>query len=105
MSSLPVISKEIGDTWIQGIAADPRKMAELQAASSGYRQCIPDTQCNITDPQVKNASLFSIKLPEHTWGLPDVGDNVNWTNSALQRTKSGQNYINVRILGWSNVSF
>ena len=93
-SSLPVISKEIGDTWIQGIAADPRKMAEFQAASSGYRQCIQDTQCNITDPQVKNASLFLIKLPEHTWGLPDVGDNVNWTNSAFQRAKSGRNYIN-----------
>ena len=93
-SSLPVISEEIGDSWIQGIASDPRKIAEFQAASSGYFQCIQEKQCNVADPQVKNATLFLIKLSEHTWGLPDVNDKVNWTNFAFQRAKHGTNYIN-----------
>lgn len=35
--ALPTVTGEIGDTWIQGIAADPRKMAEYRAAARGLQ--------------------------------------------------------------------
>ncbi len=92
--TLPVVQGEIGDTWIQGVASDPRKLAEFQAASAGFAACMQENKCNLSDPQVSNASRFLIKLPEHTWGLPDVHDTVNWTNAAFQEAKRGKNYIN-----------
>ena len=38
-SKLPVITKEIGDTWIQGIASDPRKIAEFRAVARVMDGC------------------------------------------------------------------
>ena len=39
-SSLPVITNEIGDTWIMGVSSDPRKMAEYRAVARVMDQCI-----------------------------------------------------------------
>ena len=37
---LPVVNREIGDTWIYGIASDPRKLAEYRAVSRVMKQCV-----------------------------------------------------------------
>lgn len=94
ISSLPVINGEIGDTWIQGVASDPRKMAEYRAISSALLTCVQDLQCDLNDPKLTNVTQFLIKLPEHTWGLPDVYDNINWSNYAFQNAKGGTSYVN-----------
>ena len=36
---LPVVTKEIGDPWISGVASDPRKTAEYRAISRALRTC------------------------------------------------------------------
>lgn len=41
---LPVITQEIGDTWIQGIASDPRKMAEFRAVERVLGTCLQNGQ-------------------------------------------------------------
>ena len=41
---LPVITKEIGDTWIMGIASDPRKSAEYRAVSRVLGSCVRQGQ-------------------------------------------------------------
>ena len=94
ISSLPVINGEIGDTWIQGVASDPRKMAEYRAVSSALLSCLEELQCDLDDPKISNATQFLMKLPEHTWGLPDVYDNINWSNNAFQKARGGENYAN-----------
>ena len=37
---VPIETMEIGDTWIQGIASDPRKMAEYRAVRRVMKQCL-----------------------------------------------------------------
>jgi len=37
---LPVVTSEIGDEWIQGVASDPRKCAEFRAVSRVLRVCL-----------------------------------------------------------------
>ena len=37
---LPVVTSEFGDTWIQGVASDPRKCAEYRAVSRVMRRCL-----------------------------------------------------------------
>ena len=41
---LPVVSMEVGDTWIQGIASDPRKMAEYRAVSRVMSSCFSSSE-------------------------------------------------------------
>ncbi len=60
-ASLPVVTSEIGDTWMYGCSSDPLKMAQMRAifrvgANTAYTGATP---------------LFkrlAIKLSEHTWG-------------------------------------
>ena len=39
-ASLPVVTKEIADTWIQGVSSDPRKQAEFRAVRRAFSQCL-----------------------------------------------------------------
>ena len=39
--------------------------------------------------RVYNASRFLLKPGEHTWGLPNVGDNGNWTNADFMKVRKG----------------
>lgn len=38
--TLPLITNEIGDTWIQGIASDPKKNSEYLFISNKIKNCI-----------------------------------------------------------------
>ena len=89
ISALPVVSgKEIGDNWIQGIASDPLKCSTYRAASLGFSECMQAGDCNMKDPVVLNATRFLLKLPEHTWGLPGIPDEVNWSNEQFQKARN-----------------
>ena len=39
-SELTVVTSEFGDTWIQGVASDPRKCAEYRAVTRVLRNCL-----------------------------------------------------------------
>ncbi|KAK3087454.1 hypothetical protein FSP39_006109, partial [Pinctada imbricata] len=97
-SMLPLIRQEIGDTWIQGIASDPMKMAYYRALSDSLTSCVEKGACNLHDHGqsgiIANIVRYLIKPPEHTWGLPSVGDTLNWTNSAFNKAKNDPNYVN-----------
>lgn len=45
--SLPVIRQEVGDTWIQGIASDPYKMANYRAVSEAITECVIAGTCTL----------------------------------------------------------
>lgn len=93
--TLPVVVGEIGDTWIQGIASDPLKMALYRYSARALELCSQDTQNPCTfDPTARKYLRYLTKLPEHTWGLPSVYDNVNWTNVAFEEARTGVNYRN-----------
>ncbi|XP_052801286.1 uncharacterized protein LOC128232002 [Mya arenaria] len=91
---LPVVTNEIGDTWIQGISSDPRKLAEYRVVMNALTNCIKEGKCDVNDPQVTESIFNLVKLGEHTWGLPGVYDTVNWTNHDFYRARSGDNYKN-----------
>lgn len=39
-SKLPVMKQEMGDTWIEGTASDPRKTAEMRAFMRARTICL-----------------------------------------------------------------
>ena len=83
---------DAGDTWIQGVASDPRKMAEFRALRAAFTECVTRGVCKMSDPVVANAVRYMIKLAEHTWGLPSVGDSVNWSNQKFDLVKNSSNF-------------
>ena len=82
--SLPVMTNEIGDTWIQGVASDPRKMSLYRAAIRALK-CEPP-KCTWEWDLVKDFALFLVKIPEHTWGLPGANDERNLASEQLEST-------------------
>lgn len=59
MEDMPVIDKEIGDTWIHGAGTDPKKV-------SGYRQLLRYLENHdVSDVDLTDSLLL---VPEHTWG-------------------------------------
>jgi hypothetical protein len=68
---LPVVTQEIGDTWIHGAGSDPWKMAAFRALSRLRLRWL--AECPIL-PQCEWFQQFSERLlciPEHTWGLDE----------------------------------
>ena len=60
IKNIPVVEKEIGDTWIHGAATDPQKL-------SRYRNILRHTDENdLRDLRLRENLLF---VPEHTWGM------------------------------------
>jgi len=91
---LPVVTEEIGDTWVFGVASDPLKMKWYRRINRMRSLCIERGDCQLEDARFYNFSRLLLKIPEHTWGLPDVQDNANWTNEQFSRAKDGPNYFN-----------
>ena len=72
-----------GDTWVYGIASDPRKLAEFRALLRVRRALHWDSQ----EPWYRNMSRFLLKVPEHTWGVDiktTLRDELSWSNAALR---------------------
>eukprot|EP00879_Flechtneria_rotunda_P010814 GHRR01011301.1.p1 GENE.GHRR01011301.1~~GHRR01011301.1.p1 ORF type:complete len:838 (+),score=278.05 GHRR01011301.1:406-2919(+) len=88
---LPVVTGEIGDTWVHGIASDPGKMADYRAVLRGRLACEQDPACNTKSAAYKNFTRLLIKVPEHTWGVSFnsyFGDVTNYTNAWLHQLLS-----------------
>lgn len=93
MSSLPIVYGEMGDTWIQGIASDPRKMALYRAVARALTTCSLDSACQYLN-SLPSYIPYLIKLPEHTWGLPGVYTRDNWNNVDFQKVKHSSAFVN-----------
>jgi len=93
---LPVITGEIGDTWIYGCPSDARKLAALRAFNRVWDAYVggdPDKMRHALnfDKVFANATRLMLKLGEHTWGK-DVKtylkDNTNWANDAFELART-----------------
>ena len=67
---LPVITKEVGDTWIYGVPSDPLKMAQNREIQRQWIACMEagNPACDYSQPAIRNMTRFLQKTPEHTWG-------------------------------------
>jgi hypothetical protein len=100
---LPLVTSEIGDTWIHGVSTDPRKsqdFRETMRVRADY--CLqnpgcPDatTQSSKVDPAIIAFDRLLMKLGEHTWGLDIksfLHDTINWTNELFQQHLNDPNF-------------
>lgn len=66
---LPVVEREIGDTWIYGASSDPLKVAKARAAYRAREACVNAGACDAkSEPHLRDFDRLLIKISEHTWG-------------------------------------
>jgi hypothetical protein len=79
---LPVVTAEIGDTWIHGAGSDPQKLAH-------YRALLAERRSVFSARGSKDATAVDralLPVPEHTWGLDEkitLHDSERWTGRRL----------------------
>ena len=92
--SLPVVTQEIGDTWIYGAASDPLKIARYREVARLREQWIAAGKFKLgdkTDVGLLRRLLLEI---EHTWGTDTKTwlDFDNYKPADLERMLDTKNY-------------
>lgn len=86
--SLPVVTDEIGDSWIHGVGTDPGKISMFRALERIYEN-LPEGE----DKRILGDGL--IMIPEHTWGLDEknfLKDNENFIRRDFEAHRNDANY-------------
>lgn len=65
---LPVVTAEIGDMWIHGVASDPVKIAHYRALLQFRQQALRKHPALAASPRWRKFSRALLCVPEHTWG-------------------------------------
>jgi hypothetical protein len=66
---LPVVTQELGDTWIHGAGSDPLKISQFRALSRLYTGWLADGRARQEASAVADFSRRLLMVPEHTWGM------------------------------------
>lgn len=66
-STLPVVTAEMGDTWIYGVPSDPLKNAQFRAANRLRESCLAAGHCDNSDSRIQNFTRLLLKVPEVRW--------------------------------------
>jgi hypothetical protein len=68
---LPVITDEIGDTWIHGAGTDPAKVAAYRALCRLHTEWEQAERVSLDDPSYRAFCSKLLLVPEHTWGMDE----------------------------------
>ena len=88
--ALPVVTAEIGDTWIHGVGSDPQKTAGFRALSRLRRDWLDHGRIDATDLGLQRASTRLLLVAEHTWGLDQKThwpDTDHWSAAELAEVR------------------
>jgi len=92
---LPVVTEELGDTWIHGAGSDPGKVARYRELARLRRDWLSSGRAAADDPAIVRFSRALLLVPEHTWGL-DVktflADDTHYATDAFHAARIGANY-------------
>ena len=90
---LPVITDEIGDTWVYGCGSDPKKVAAFRELSRLRKEWID--QKTISSEDLNKFSIYLGMIGEHTWGFDHatyLDDADNFTKASFNAHRNQSNY-------------
>ncbi|MFD4960656.1 DUF5054 domain-containing protein [Microbacterium sp. NPDC058389] len=109
-AELPVVTDEIGDSWIHGVASDPVQTAHLRALLRLRTRWLADGSLVPGTPECDAFSDGLLLVPEHTWGkdlktwLPDY---AHYAKADFARARAAdvidpaQNPADTAVLAWA----
>lgn len=92
---LPVITREIGDTWIHGAGTDPWKMSRFRELSRLRREWLDSGKVGPSDRQFDAFSRTLLLIPEHTWGMDEktyLADYTHYTAEQFRAVRPSDNF-------------
>lgn len=81
--TLPILTQEIGDSWIHGVGTDPKKVSMFKGLERLFCE-LPEGE----DKEILARAL--IMIPEHTWGLnihTNLGDHEHYEKQDFNEFK------------------
>lgn len=69
--SLPIITQEIGDTWVHGVGTDPTKVRRFKELSRLRQEWIADGTLEEGGDLDQRFGWPLIQVAEHTWGMDE----------------------------------
>lgn len=88
---LPVVTSEIGDTWIHGVGSDPQKVARYRELLRLRRAWAAEGMVAPDDSRLRGFHEGLLLVAEHTWGLDEkehLPDRVRWGRSTLAELRA-----------------
>ncbi|MBN2354757.1 DUF5054 domain-containing protein [candidate division KSB1 bacterium] len=67
--NLPVVTQELGDTWIHGVASDPWKISRFRELCRLRKAWLKNGEFSLGDSIDFGFGLPLLMIAEHTWGL------------------------------------
>lgn len=95
---LPVVTGEIGDTWIHGVGADPLKVSQFRELSRLRRQWLHEGRLKEDGRSTNRFSNALLQVAEHTWGLDEKTHLDNYSSytpaqlKELRKTEPAQRF-------------
>jgi hypothetical protein len=93
---LPVVTGEMGDTWIHGIGTDPKKVSQFRELARLRRRWLADGRVPPDDRRLAKFSRFLLQAAEHTWGMDEkthLADTSNYTAAQFQAARTTEKYV------------
>ena len=91
--SLPVVTAELGDTWIHGAGTDPKKTGQYRELLRLAGRWLAEGRLK---PGVEAFSRSLLLVPEHTWGLDvktHLADFANYAVADFRAARQQPNYL------------
>jgi hypothetical protein len=79
-ATLPVLTSEIGDTWIHGAGTDPTKVSRYRELSRLRREWLTRTLSDTDRQHIEQFSRRLIMIPEHTWSMDEKSHMLDHTH-------------------------
>lgn len=96
VEALPVVTSDLGDTWIHGAASDPTKLARYRALCRVRAAVVAEAAApgaaSAPAAALEQASRSLLLVAEHTWGLDEkthLHDGVTWSAVDLATARAG----------------
>lgn len=86
VADLPVVTAEIGDTWIHGVGSDPGKVADLRELLRLRRSWLAEGMVAPDDSRLRGFHENLLLVVEHTWGMDEkthLPDRHRWSRADL----------------------
>ena len=80
--SFPLLTEEIGDTWIHGVGSDPKKVSHLKMLLSLGDKWVREGSLEKGSPSYEGFMDSLLMVVEHTWGMDFkkyLADYKNWS--------------------------
>lgn len=94
-AGLPVVTDEIGDTWIHGVGSDPIKTGQFRELLRLRKEWLTSGKTSAGDPLYKAFCRRLMLVPEHTWGMDEktfLADNAHYNADEFKAHRNLPNY-------------